>query len=198
MNTKFYIIVLLFSIYFIAPAHADSSKESIKLVDDYLASIKTIKSEFVQTDSSGNKRGGMMYVKKPNRIRIEYSSPDRELVLLKSDLIMHYLEDLDEANYLPKDDLAISLLAQKNFKLTKQAKINKFELVSNFIELGFFLRDDKQNRYITLRIQKNPMKLISIAVKNGDDLVTINFIAPIVNDNIDSKVFEFSNKSIHP
>ncbi|MDF3047411.1 MAG: outer rane lipoprotein carrier protein LolA [Candidatus Midichloriaceae bacterium] len=197
MNIKFYIIALLFSIYFVAPAHADSSKEVIKLVDDYLASIKTIKSEFVQTDSSGGKRGGMMYVKKPNRIRIEYSSPDRELVLLKSDLIMHYLEDLDEANYLPKDELAISLLAQKNFKLTKQAKINKFELVSNFIELGFFLRDDRQNRYITLRIQKNPMKLISIAVNNGDDLVTVNFIAPIVNDNIDNKVFEFSNKSIH-
>lgn len=197
MKIIVYLIAAFFSIYFAESSHSsDNSSATVRLVDEYLASIKSIESRFIQTDANGGRRDGVIYIKKPNRIRIEYLTPDKELILLNSDLVMHYTPDLDETNYVPGEELAMSLLSQKNFRITKQAKIQRFETSAKHIELDFIIKDDKQKRATSLRLAKNPIRLESISLIQGSDFVKIDFINPMVNSKISSWVFEFNNKQV--
>ncbi len=196
MKIILYCIAVFFSMYFASELQAkDNSGETMKVLDNYLASIKNIEARFMQTDANGLERQGFIYIKKPNRIRIEYIMPDKELIVLNSDLVMHYNPDLDETNYLPDEELAISLLSQKNFRIIKQANIKRLDISDKYIQIDFTIKNDKQNRIISLKLNNNPIHLSSIAMSQGNDFIHIEFIDPIVNSRISEWTFEFDNKS---
>lgn len=197
MKSIVYYITLIFSIYFAFEAAAAAKPATtIKEVDDYLASIKSIEARFIQTDSNGGKRDGFIYIKKPNRIRVEYLTPEKELILLNSNLVMHYTPDLDETNYVPGEELAMSLLSQKDFRITKHAKIQRFEVRPKRIKLDFTISTDKQKRQTSLTLTNNPISLVSISMIQGDGFVNIDFVDPIINSKIPGRVFEFENRQI--
>ncbi len=202
MRLKVYLIAVFFSIYFVLPSSfaiakvVDNSSKTIKAVDDYLASIKSIESDFLQTDTSGIKRSGRAYIKKPGRIRIEYFTPEKELILLNSNLVMHYIPDLDETNHASGEELMLALLSNKNFRISTQAVIKRLNISGNKIEVDFVMKGDKHKRLTSLKFNASPIKLQGMRIYQGDEFVNVDFIGPIINEPIDSYMFEFTNKSV--
>jgi outer membrane lipoprotein-sorting protein len=202
MRTKVYLIAVFFSIYFaISTLFAfaktnDNSSKTIKEIDNYLASIKSMESDFLQTDSNGIKRTGRVYIKKPNRVRVEYFTPEKELILLNSELVMHYVPDLESTNYVPGEELALSLLSQKNFRVSVESNIKRLDISNNAIVLDFVIKNDKCDRLTSLTFSSSPIKLKSMRIYQGDEFVSINFIGPIINESISSWIFNFNNKEI--
>ena len=50
-------------------------------ISAYLNSFQTAEAKFVQINSDDTLSSGMLYIKRPGRLRIEYDSPDRMLVV---------------------------------------------------------------------------------------------------------------------
>ncbi|AWB49873.1 cell envelope biogenesis protein LolA [Gemmobacter aquarius] len=61
------------------PAHAE--KIELKELNRYLNGLGTVQSDFTQVNADGTISTGMLYIKRPGRVRFEYAPPDDSLVL---------------------------------------------------------------------------------------------------------------------
>ena len=97
---KNFCLVFLVSIL----SFAVCGKEGIKEINLYLNNINEFYSSFLQVEND-DIREGKFYLKN-NRIRIEYSSPNNIVFVLKKNKVMFFNKDLQEVHYFnPKDTL---------------------------------------------------------------------------------------------
>lgn len=61
------------------PAHAE--KIALTELNRYLNGLTTMQSPFTQVNADGTISTGMLYIKRPGRVRFEYDPPDRSLVM---------------------------------------------------------------------------------------------------------------------
>lgn len=61
------------------PAHAE--KIGLDALNRYLNGLTTLQSPFTQVNADGTISTGMLYIKRPGRVRFEYDPPDQSLVL---------------------------------------------------------------------------------------------------------------------
>lgn len=54
---------------------------SLAEISAYLNSIRTAESPFTQTNADGSRSKGVLFIQRPNRMRLEYAKPDKTLVL---------------------------------------------------------------------------------------------------------------------
>ena len=64
-------------------AQTKADSEDVKKIENYLNSIKTMRADFVQIASNGEKVEGRLYIEKPNKIRMEYNAPSNVLIVGK-------------------------------------------------------------------------------------------------------------------
>ena len=86
------IISLVCGLFFSMNANAQST-ENIQKIENYLNSIKSIEATFVQMASNGSTAEGRLFIKKPNKIRMEYAEPTNVLIVGNGDKIVY--NDLD-------------------------------------------------------------------------------------------------------
>jgi len=135
----------LLVVFSISSASAkDINQKKIQQIEDYLNTVKTIKASFVQTASNGNTAEGILYVEKPNKIRMEYSEPTNVLIVGNGDYIVYNDKDLEQVTNIDYEDIPASLILANNIKIDgKQIK------VSNYYE-------DAGSTVVTLRYPEKP------------------------------------------
>ena len=80
--------------FFLAPAlvamtalPATAQKLSLDALSAYLNGMKTVEAEFTQISDDGSVQTGKLYIKRPGRMRFEYSPPGRALVLANNNTV---------------------------------------------------------------------------------------------------------------
>nr|WP_232236935.1 outer membrane lipoprotein carrier protein LolA [Thiosulfatihalobacter marinus] len=66
---------------------ATAQKLSLDALSAYLNGMKTVEAEFTQISDDGSVQTGKLYIKRPGRMRFEYSPPDRALVLANNNTV---------------------------------------------------------------------------------------------------------------
>ena len=78
-----------------------ADKDEITVLETYLNSVRTVRSSFVQTASSGHVAEGTLYLARPGKLRIDYTPP-AQLQNVGDDFWMIFVdEELKEVNQLP-------------------------------------------------------------------------------------------------
>ena len=103
--------------------------QDIKKIEDYLNSLNTMKATFVQMASNGATAEGRLFIKKPNKIRMEYAEPTNVLIVGNGDLITYKDIDLDQITNIDYKDIPLSLILGKDIKLEGKNRT----LVKDFI-----------------------------------------------------------------
>jgi len=67
------------------PALAD--KIGLSDLSAYLNQLSTVQSDFTQVNADGSVSLGKIYIKRPGRVRFEYTPPDRSLVLASAETV---------------------------------------------------------------------------------------------------------------
>ena len=189
-----YFIIFFFSILFTMSAYSKPQDKIIVDIENYLTSIKTIQSTFTQINPDNQIRKGSIFVDKPDRMRVEYYTPSKELILLNSDLIMHYDFDLDETNYINKEDFLLDILSSNNFRITKHCKVKSVNYNNNQAQISFYLKNDKEKRLISMIFKLNPITLKSIIIDHGNNITRIEFGKLISGEPLDDILFNFNYK----
>ena len=86
MQKKIRIILLFF--LFIKPAYGQENSITISKIENYLNSIQTIQSEFIQINNTGAVETGKFLLKKPGKMRFEYNLPSQHLVISSGFLLV--------------------------------------------------------------------------------------------------------------
>ena len=103
------------------PTCSFASQISLNEINVYLNDIKTLQAEFQQRNNDNSVSHGVLFIKKPNKLRMEYEQPNNGLVLINNQLVTIF--DFESNNLSQTFPLAKSpfryLLSDLSIELTK-------------------------------------------------------------------------------
>ena len=110
-------IIICLGFMLLAKAALAQNAEDIVKIEDYLNNLHSLKATFVQMASNGTTAEGRLFIKKPNKIRMEYAEPTNVLIVGNGDIITYKDIDLDQITNIDYDDIPLSMILDNRIKL---------------------------------------------------------------------------------
>lgn len=127
---KYFFIMVSF-LFFSLNAKAQST-ENLQKIETYLNSIKSLEATFVQMASNGATAEGRLFIKKPNKIRMEYAEPTNVLIVGDGDFIVYKDLDLDQVTHIDYDDIPASMILSDKINIDN----NKIKVLDFYQDSG--------------------------------------------------------------
>ena len=189
-NEKFlsYFYIILFLIL----SYKAESNTDIKIsVLGYLNSMQYFSASFVQNDNETLSEGKVYIGEK--RVRAEYLSPSKILIVLDEDKAMYYNYELEEDEFFnPKNTNAwffYDIFRNPNFFEDSEIKLKNNEIILE--KSGF---NNEQTKYlINVYFENNPLILRKIEVYVNDEFLQISIFNHTYNENFDKDFFKLIN-----
>lgn len=172
------------------------TSQDVKKIEDYLNSISSMKATFVQMASNGATAEGRLFIKKPNKIRMEYAEPTNVLIVGNGDLITYQDLDLDQITNIDYQDIPLSLILHDKIKLDGST----FRIVDSYQDSGSTTitlepKEKSDTGPITLVFANNPFELKQWKIVDPQSVeVTLSLYDTQKDVDIDNDVFIFKNK----
>ena len=97
--------------------------EIVQKVNGYFNAIENLKGTFVQTNADKKRLKGKFFMKKPGRVRFEYSPPSRQLVISDGHQIAIQDLDINTDDRVMVDQTPFRMLLKKDVDLLRDAHI---------------------------------------------------------------------------
>ena len=189
------IVCLLSALLFSLNARAQSA-ENVQKIENYLNSIKSIEATFVQMASNGSTAEGRLFIKKPNKLRMEYAEPTNVLIVGNGEHIIYNDIDLDQVTHIDYDDIPASMILSDKIKIDgEKIKVIDFyqDRGSTSITLDYTQKGDIGP--ITLVFSNNPLELKRWKIVDPQSVeVSVSLYDAKRDGDIDDNVFKFKNK----
>ena len=186
---KFFRTIFCISIIFIFSNSVVLPKNNtLKLIKDYLADIRTLQARFSQTDYMGEIMTGDLYLKKPGKIRFSYDPPNYLQIVSKQQAILIFDPKNSGSGPLtyPLSSTPLGFLIKNDLSSFIGENGEVFEL-DNFI----FLKVRNPQYHLRIEFSKNPLTILGWEFKNqiGETIkVTLNNIQK--NNYISNEIFK--------
>ena len=190
-NNKYinYLCIIIF-LNFSYSVNADTK---IKILD-YLNSLQYFSASFIQNDNETLSQG-MVYIGE-KRVRAEYLSPSKILIVLDEDKAMYYNYELEEDEFFnPKNTNAwffYDIFRNPNFFEDGKIKLKNKEIILE--KSGF--NNDQTEYLINVYFENNPMILRKIEVFINDEFLQISIFNHSYNEDFDKDFFKLINPSL--
>lgn len=106
---RVYIANFLFVVCLLLPIISIAENQS--QIMRYLSEMENLSCDFKQIDINHNERVGHLYISSPNKIRIDYFTPEKESIYILDDLVIHHNHTLQEISYLRTEDVPLKFLS---------------------------------------------------------------------------------------
>ena len=187
-NNNFSIWIFVCIFFFIKAVFAD--EKEINNIINYLGDLKLFSSSFIQDDGESISEGEIFIGLK--RVRVEYKTPSKILIILEKDKAMYYNYDLDEDEFFnPKDTAAwfffdifnnpeifyeSTLIKEKNYIVIKKEENN---------EIGEY--------NLKVYFENNPLLIRKIALNYQDTQLVLSIFNHTYNKEYDKNFFKLIN-----
>lgn len=164
---------------------------TITQIESYLNSLHNVTADFVQIDTKGQQQQGKFFLSRPGKMRWQYETPRRTLLIINDKSLIYYDQQLDQVSYFKNKEDHLSWLTGKTINL---GKLNaKLEQAGK--DLYLTIPKTKQRGEIRLIFSKSNLKLIGFEMmEDGKDHLLINFMNLKESAAIDEKLFQFHSK----
>lgn len=130
--------------------------EIVKSVSTYFNQLQNLKGTFVQTNAEKQRQRGRFYVKRPGRLRFEYSAPSKQLIVSDGQYLAIQDLDLGTDDRLSLDQTAFRLLLRKDVDLIRDARILEAQEADDLIILAMQDKSPDAPGRIRLFMTKTP------------------------------------------
>ncbi len=187
-------LAVVLAMLFCFEAKAQSA-ENLQKIETYLNNIKSLKATFVQMASNGATAEGRLFIKKPNKIRMEYAEPTNVLIVGDGDFIVYNDLDLEQVTHIDYDDIPASLILSNEIKIDGQKlKVIDFYQDSGSTSITLDYAEKGDIGPITLVFANNPLELKQWKIVDPQSVeVTVSLYDAVVDHEIDDEVFKFKN-----
>lgn len=180
------------------------NKNEISIIDkieNFFRNLKTIQGNFVQfSEINEGMSEGKFYIKKPQKIRFEYTNPNNILIVSSGDLVNYYDRDLNEITIIPISKTPIPLLFNSNFGLDAN-KSNLINLVINpdgtkKILLKMII--EELEYFVEYTFDNQITKIMEISVYDeSKQKTTLSLSHTLINNEINDSIFIFKNPRLY-
>ena len=175
---------------------AAQTADDIAKIEDYLNSLKSLKATFVQMASNGATAEGRLFIKKPNKIRMEYAEPTNVLIVGNGDIITYKDIDLDQVTNIDYEDIPVSMILDEQIKLQNgKLRVVDFYKDSGSTTVTLEPVAKTETGPITLVFANNPFELKQWKIVDPQSVeVTLSLYDEQKDIDIDDDVFVFRDK----
>ena len=185
----------LFIIIFLILSYKVDSNTNIKIkILNYLNSLKHFSASFIQNDNETLSEGKVYIGEK--RVRAEYLSPSKILIVLDEDKAMYYNYELEEDEFFnPKDTNAwffYDIFRNPYFFEDCKIVLKDKEIILK--KSGF---DSEDTKYlINVYFENSPVILRKIEVFINDEILQISIFNHNYNEDFDESFFKLINPKL--
>lgn len=130
--------------------------EIVKSVSGYFNELINLKGSFVQTDAEKQRLRGRFLVKRPGRLRFEYSLPSKQLIVSDGDMLAVQDLDLNTDDRIALDQTTFRILLRKDVDLIRDARILEVQEADDLIILALQDKNTETAGRIRLFLGKSP------------------------------------------
>ena len=156
---------------------------SLNKISDYINGLTTLQADFEQINSDGSIDTGKLYIRRPGRMRLEYTAPNNALVIAGAGSVAIFDDKSKNGPTLfPLKKTPLNLLLKKNVDLSKNEMIT--EHTANNENTFIVAKDPKRKSQgsIKMMFSNSPVSLQGWTITNQSNQKT-----KIILDKLDKK-----------
>ena len=181
LKTKILIKVLIIISCSSHPSLAE--KISLNKISDYINGLTTLQADFEQINSDGSIDTGKLYIRRPGKMRLEYTAPNNALVIAGAGSVAIFDDKSKNGPTLfPLKKTPLNLLLKKNVDLYKNEMIT--EHTANNENTFIVAKDPKRKSQGSIKMvfSNSPVSLQGWTITNQSNQKT-----KIILDKLDKK-----------
>ena len=160
-----------------------AEKISLNKISDYINELTSLQADFEQVNSDGSIDTGKLYIRRPGRMRLEYTAPNNALVIAGAGSVAIFDDKSKNGPTLfPLKKTPLNLLLKKNVDLSKNEMIT--EHTANNENTFIVAKDPKRKSQgsIKMMFSNSPVSLQGWTITNQSNQKT-----KIILDKLDKK-----------
>ena len=155
------------------PATLDrAERESLAAVERYFNGIATLKADFVQIGPDGGLAEGVIYLRRPGRLRVEYAPPVPVLIVGDGLLLHYHDKELGQINDWFIYDTPLGALTREVVRFGEDLVVTAFAERAGHVEVTAVQSGDPGAGSLTLIFGTDPLVLRHWRVIDAQGLVT--------------------------
>lgn len=175
------VLKFIFVLFYLAasPAQAASSeiieknKSDFVKIEEYLQNIKYLNADFIQESPDGAAATGKFYLARPGKMRVEYDTPTKILIIVNGSVLSYEDVELEETSHVSTNSTPASLLTRKVISFSaSDVEVTRFSKVNGIISISLVKKNKKEAGEFTLVFKENPVEFIRMEVRDDMDQIT--------------------------
>ena len=134
-------------------------RADIARVEEYFNGITSMRSNFLQASSTGNVAKGMVWLRRPGRMRFEYDPPSPILITSDGNILTYQDLELKQTNQIPLFSSPLSVLVDEDVRFGEELIVDEVRKESNVLRITVRQRSEPGQGYVTLVFQDRPLSL---------------------------------------
>ena len=147
-------------------------KIDIKRIENYLESLSTLKSRFLQVASNGNISYGKFFMSRPGKIRIEYNPPSPILIIADGIFLIYIDKELDQVTHIFLKSTPVNFLVRKDIRMDGDITVTKVRRSPGVLRLTVQDTDEPEKGSLTLIFADNPLVLRKWSIIDAQNIQT--------------------------
>lgn len=189
MEKKYKFTLLIITIFFLGSLSPDNPK--VNQISEYINNIKTISSDFIQTNSNGESLTGIIKIKKPGLLLIDYNTPSNYKIISNGKDVVLINKKNKTITYYNLKQLPIKVFLDKSFSL-ENFKIIRYKANQKTIEVE--INDKNNTGSLTFIFQDSPLLIKKWIIKDVQGFKTQMFLSnTVVNDRLEDANFKIKD-----
>ena len=171
LKIKIFLTISLITLCVAKPSFAE--KIPLNNLNDYINGLSTVKANFEQINSDGSIDTGVLYIRRPGKMRLEYAAPNNALVIAGAGSVAIFDDKTKNGPTLfPLKQTPLNLLLGKNVNLNNSYMISDHGING---ENTFIIVQDAKHvarGKIKMVFSNNPIALVSWTITDQSNQKT--------------------------
>ena len=166
-------------------------KIDLKRVEDYLKSLTTLKSRFLQTSSNGSIASGKLFISRPGKLRFEYDPPSSILMISDGIFLIYIDKDLDQVTHVFLKSTPVNFLVREDIRMDGDITVTKIERSPGLLRLTIRDSDEPEKGSMTLIFADKPLALRKWTIIDAQNIRTNVMLTDVETGmRLDPKLFQ--------
>ena len=180
-----------------AGSAAQDAGTTIERLEAYLTGLRTIEADFVQSSSKGEFSRGRLYVRRPNRLRLDYKPPSSLQIYADGSWLIYVDTELEEVTHVPLKRTPAAFLVGERVSFSGAVTVTGMKQDQETIWIEVVRSEEPEAGSAILTFGRHPLVLKSWTVIDAQGVRTrVGLLKPRFNGSIDSSVFRFDPDTV--
>jgi len=179
----------------VAATLSEADGRDVARVEAYLNTFTSLKARFLQQSSGGQLAEGWLYLKRPDRVRLDYRPPATLQIYASGYWLVYVDTELEEVTHVPLSSTPAGFLVRDRVRLSGDISVVRVERTMGAIRLHVVQTEEPEAGRVVLILQDSPMRLSNWIVIDAQGVETrVSLLDAQFNLKLDDKLFEFDEK----